>query len=158
MNYSIVYSSVTGNTEKLAKAIKNHIGACYFGKPSNEALEADVIFVGFWATKNSCSADIQRFIEKMANKKVFIFGTVGYDNTPAYFEEILNNVKSLVPASNTIIGAYACQGKVSEKKQEQLKEAVPEKYEAIKDNLAESIHHPNEKDIDGLLSAVKAAI
>lgn len=158
MNYSIVYSSVTGNTEKLAKAIKNHIGACYFGKPSNEALEADVIFVGFWATKNSCSADIQRFIEKMANKKVFIFGTVGYDNTPAYFEEILNNVKSLVPASNTIIAAYACQGKVSEKKQEQLKEAVPEKYEAIKDNLAESIHHPNEKDIDGLLSAVKAAI
>ena len=158
MNYSIVYSSVTGNTEKLAKAIKNHIGACYFGKPSDEALEADVIFVGFWATKNSCSADIQRFIEKMANKKVFIFGTVGYDNTPAYFEEILNNVKSLVPASNTIIAAYACQGKVSEKKQEQLKEAVPEKYEAIKDNLAESIHHPNEKDIDGLLSAVKAAI
>ena len=158
MNYSIVYSSVTGNTEKLAKAIKNHIGACHFGKPSDEALEADVIFVGFWATKNSCSADIQRFIEKMANKKVFIFGTVGYDNTPAYFEEILNNVKSLVPASNTIIGAYACQGKVSEKKQEQLKEAVPEKYEAIKDNLAESIHHPNEKDIDGLLSAVKAAI
>lgn len=158
MNYSIVYSSATGNTEKLAKAIKNHIGACYFGKPSNEALEADVIFVGFWATKNSCSADIQRFIEKMANKKVFIFGTVGYDNTPAYFEEILNNVKSLVPASNTIIGAYACQGKVSEKKQEQLKEAVPEKYEAIKDNLAESVHHPNEKDIDGLLSAVKAAI
>ena len=158
MDYSIVYSSVTGNTEKLAKAIKNHIGACYFGKPSNEALEADVIFVGFWATKNSCSADIQRFIEKMANKKVFIFGTVGYDNTPAYFEEILNNVKSLVPASNTIIAAYACQGKVSEKKQEQLKEAVPEKYEAIKDNLAESIHHPNEKDIDGLLSAVKAAI
>lgn len=158
MNYSIVYSSVTGNTEKLAKAIKNHIGACYFGKPSNEALEADVIFVGFWATKNSCSADIQRFIEKMANKKVFIFGTVGYDNTPAYFEEILNNVKSLVPASNTIIAAYACQGKVSEKKQEQLKEAVPEKYEAIKDNLAESVHHPNEKDIDGLLSAVKAAI
>lgn len=158
MNYSIVYSSVTGNTEKLAKAIKNHIGACYFGKPSDEALEADVIFVGFWATKNSCSADIQRFIEKIANKKVFIFGTVGYDNTPAYFEEILNNVKSLVPASNTIIGAYACQGKVSEKKQEQLKEAAPEKYEAIKDNLAESVHHPNEKDIDGLLSAVKAAI
>lgn len=158
MNYSIVYSSVTGNTEKLAKAIKNHIGACHFGKPSDEALEADVIFVGFWATKNSCSADIQSFIEKMANKKVFIFGTVGYDNTPAYFEEILNNVKALVPASNTIIGAYACQGKVSEKKQEQLKEAVPEKYEAIKDNLAESVYHPNEKDIDGLLSTVKAAI
>lgn len=158
MNYSIVYSSVTGNTEKLAKAIKNHIGTCYFGKPSDEALEADVIFVGFWATKNSCSADIQSFIEKIANKKVFIFGTVGYDNTPAYFEEILNNVKDIVPASNTVIGTYACQGKVSEKKQEQLKEAVPEKYEAIKDNLAESVHHPNEKDIDGLLSAVKAAI
>lgn len=96
--------------------------------------------------------------KSLLTKKVFIFGTVGYDNTDAYFEEILNNVKALVPASNTIIGAYACQGKVSEKKQEQLREAVPEKYEAIKNNLAESVHHPNEKDIDGLLSAVKAAI
>ena len=158
MNYSIVYSSVTGNTAKLAEAINNHLGASYVGKPSNEALNADVIFVGFWATKNSCSADIQAFIEKLTNKKVFIFGTVGYDNTDAYFEEILNNVKALVPASNTIIGAYACQGKIKKKKQEQLREAVPEKYEAIKNNLAESVHHPNEKDIDGLLSAVKAAI
>lgn len=48
--------------------------------------------------------------------------------------------------------------KFQKKKQEQLREAVPEKYEAIKNNLAESVHHPNEKDIDGLLSAVKVAI
>ena len=47
MNYSIVYSSVTGNTAKLAEAINNHLGASYVGKPSNEALNADVIFVGF---------------------------------------------------------------------------------------------------------------
>lgn len=76
-------------------------------------MEADVIFVGFWAIGNSCGADVKNFIEKLSGKKVFIFGTVGYDNTQEYFDGILNNVKALVPSSNTIIGTYACQGKVA---------------------------------------------
>lgn len=52
MKYAVVYSSVTGNTEKLAEVIKNKVGQCYFGKPCDEAIEADVIFVGFWAIGN----------------------------------------------------------------------------------------------------------
>ena len=62
MKYAIVYSSITGNTKKLAESIKNKITECYFGNPSDEALSADTIFLGFWAAKNSCSADVQSFI------------------------------------------------------------------------------------------------
>lgn len=158
MKYAIVYNSVTGNTEKLAETIKNKVGECYFGKPSDEALAADVIFVGFWATRNSCSADIQAFIEKLSNKKVFIFGTVGYFNTKEYYEKVLNNVKSHVPSSTTIIGTYICQGKVSDAMQNRIKEAKPEKYELIKDNLEEAANHPNEDDIKSLITEVDKVI
>ena len=154
MKYAIVYSSITGNTKKLAKAIKNKVGECYFGKPSDEALEADVIFIGFWAAKNSCPADIQEFIEKLSNKKIFLFGTVGYFNTKEYFEEVLNNAKSHVPSSNTIIGTYMCQGKVSDSWQNKIKEGSPEKYELIKNNLEESMNHPNEDDIKSLIMEI----
>ena len=154
MKYAIVYSSITGNTKKLAETIKNKVGECYFGKPSDEALEADIIFIGSWAAKNSCTPDIQEFIEKLSNKKVFIFGTAGYSNTKEYFEEILNNVKSHVPSSNTIIGTYMCQGKVSDSWQNKIKEGSPEKYELIKNNLKESMNHPNEDDIKSLIMEI----
>lgn len=154
MKCAVVYSSVTGNTAKLAETIKDRVDACYFGKPSDEALTADVIFVGFWAIGNSCGADIKDFLEKLSNKKVFIFGTVGYDNTQEYFNSILDNVKANVPSSNVIIGSYVCQGKVSDAKKAQIKEKMPEKYEAIKDKLAESVNHPNEQDINGLIAEI----
>lgn len=154
MKYAVVYSSITGNTKKLAEAIKDKVGECYFGNPSDEALSADTIFIGSWTTKNSCSPDIKAFIEKLSDKKIFLFGTAGYNNTKEYFEEILSNVKSCVPSSNNIIGAYMCQGKVSDKKQESIKTEKPEMYEAIKDNLAESVNHPNEEDIKSLISEI----
>ncbi|NME84369.1 flavodoxin family protein [Clostridium sp. SM-530-WT-3G] len=155
MKYAIVYSSITGNTKKLAESIKNKITECYFGNPSDEALSADTIFLGFWAAKNSCSADVQSFIEKLSGKKLFIFGTAGYNNTKEYFEEILSNVKSHVPSSNTIIGTYMCQGKVSDTKQDMIKKDNAEMYKAIKDNLAESERHPNEDDIKALISEIE---
>lgn len=154
MKYSIVFSSVTGNTKKLAETIKNKVGECYFGKPCDEALEADIIFIGFWTAGNSCGADIKAFIEKLSGKKVFIFGTAGYDNTKEYFSGILDSVKKLVPQSNTIIGTYMCQGRVSDAIQNKIKKAMPEKFEAIKDNLVESLNHPNENDIKLLISEI----
>lgn len=154
MKYSIVFSSVTGNTKKLSETIKNKVDECYFGKPCDEALDADVIFVGFWTIGNSCGSDIKSFIEKLSGKKVFIFGTAGYDNTKEYFSGILDSVKKLVPQSNTIIGTYMCQGRVSDAIQNKIKEAMPEKFEAIKDNLVESLNHPNENDIKLLISEI----
>ncbi len=50
MNYMIVYSSITGNTEIIAKAIKDALdeNCCiYFGKPDGIlAQDAEIIFVG----------------------------------------------------------------------------------------------------------------
>lgn len=158
MKYAIVYSSITGNTKKLAESIKNKINDCYFGKPSDEALSADTIFLGFWTIKNSCSDDVKSFIEKLSDKNIFIFGTAGYNNTKEYFEQILSNVKSYVPSSNTIIGTYMCQGKVSDAKQDMIKKDKPEMYEAIKDNLAESVHHPNDDDVKALISEIDKVI
>lgn len=155
MKKAVVYSSVTGNTRKLAEAICDKVGAQYCGKPCDEALEAENIFVGFWATRNSCGEDIKGFIEKLSGKRVFIFGTAGYNNTKEYFDEILNSVKAIVPDSNTIVGAYMCQGKVSDTMKAKIKDMKPEMYEAIKEKLAVGESHPDENDISGLLAEIE---
>ncbi|MDO5293119.1 MAG: flavodoxin family protein [bacterium] len=152
MKYAIVFSSVTGNTRKLAEAIQKRVNTCYFGEPSEAALEADFIFIGFWAQKNSCGADTKKFIESLSGKKVFIFGTAGYNSTKQYFDEILKSVEVLVPKSNTIVGTYMCQGKVSDVMKDRIKQAKPEMYEAIKDNLVEAESHPDEVDISSLIT------
>ena len=57
MRYSIVYSSNTGNTRQLAEAIEQQLPAgdlLYCGAPDAAALQADVLFVGFWTDKGSC--------------------------------------------------------------------------------------------------------
>ena len=92
MTYSIVYSSVTGNTEQLAQAIQQAVGATYCGKPSDEALAADTIFIGFWSTRYSCGADIQAFMKQLSGKKVFLFGTAGFGDTKEFYE----NYKDLI--------------------------------------------------------------
>ena len=158
MKYAVVYSSVTNNTKKLAETIKSTVGAEYCGKPSDEALVADVVFVGFWATRNSCGADIQAFMQKLSNKKVFLFGTAGYNDTQEYFEEILTNAKEYIPTSNEIIGTYMCQGKVTDAMQERIKEVMPEKYELIKDKLASSVNHPNQTDLDALIATIEKVL
>ncbi|NLZ35444.1 MAG: hypothetical protein GX889_11205, partial [Clostridiales bacterium] len=75
-----------------------------------------------------------------------MFGTAGYNNTKEYFDGILASVKSLFSASNTVIGSYMCQGRVSEAVKDKVKNGMLEKYEAIKDKLIEAENHPNEKD------------
>ena len=158
MKYAVVYSSVTNNTKKLAEAIQNKVGAEYCGKPSEEALAADVVFVGFWATRNSCGVDVQAFMQNLSHKKVFLFGTAGYNDTQEYFEEILNNAKEHLPTSNELIGTYMCQGKVTDAMQERIKEVMPEKYELIKDKLASSINHPNQTDLDALTATIEKVL
>ncbi|MFI3249698.1 MAG: flavodoxin family protein [Eubacteriales bacterium] len=155
MKNAIVYSSASGNTEKLAEAIKNKVGdVIYCGKVDDAALEADVIYVGFWAMKFTCGPDIQGFLEKLQGKKIFLFGTAGYDDTEEYFKSILDAAKGNIPASNTVIGEYMCMGKVSEAKQKSIKEMDEAKFNGMKAKLDKAESHPNQDDLTKLTSLI----
>ncbi len=144
----IMYSSISGNTKKLAELINSNVNASYCGKIKE--VTSDVIYVGFWTTKNSCSDDVAKLLEGLNNKKVFLFGTCGYNNTEEFYNEILTNVKSKVNSSNTIIGEFICQASVSDAKMKALKETHPN-YEKMKPLLEESLNRPLQSDLDNLL-------
>ena len=66
MKYSIVFSSVTGNTRQLADAILSVLpqeNLRYFGPPAEIALEADRLYVGFWTDKGHCNKEISTFLK-----------------------------------------------------------------------------------------------
>ncbi|MFI3329385.1 MAG: flavodoxin family protein [bacterium] len=149
----IMFNSISGNTKKLALTIKEVLGDVYCG--DIKEVESDVVFVGFWATKNSCDPKVQALLESLNNKKVFLFGTCGYNNSQEFFDLVLDNAKAHINDTNEFIGGFVCQGKVSDAKQKSLKETHPN-YEGLKPFLEESVNHPSVDDLDALKKLVSS--
>lgn len=72
MKYAICYSSRTGNTGKLAEAIRQTLptlDCVYCGAPHVAANSADVIFAGFWTDKGTCDSQMGEFLQTLENKR-----------------------------------------------------------------------------------------
>ena len=91
--YTIIYSSKTGNTEKLAETIYNtlsHDKCDYYGSIDNIGNElSNIIYVGFWTEKGNADSLTLKFLEQLKCKKIFLFGTAGYGESDKYFENII---------------------------------------------------------------------
>lgn len=159
MRYAIVYSSKTGNTRLLAEALRETLpreDCLYFGPPCDQALEASVLYVGFWTDKGTCDQDAGDFLKKLVpGQQVFLFGTAGFGGGEAYFSKILTNVRENIGEGVTLTGTYMCQGK--------MPQAVRRRYEAMEesprrqamlDNFDRALHHPDQGDLDALKQAV----
>ncbi len=157
MKYMIVYSSITGNTEIIAKAIKDVLdeSCCiYYGKPDGILThDADIIFVGFWVFKGSCAEGIKKYLGTLENKKIFLFGTAGFGGSEIYFETILKDVKEYISKSNIIVGSFMCQGKMSHnvlERYQKLLEEQPENSNILNmiNNYENALTHPDMHDVE----------
>lgn len=165
VKYSIVYSTVTGNTRQLAevveKTLTNHT-CVYTGRPDEAALDAPVLVFGFWTWRSTCSKDLQAFLKTVRDKRVFIFGSAGASPAKTdYYERVIGAVCDLVHESNEIAGTFMCQGR--------MPESVKRKYEEGRDhhptrtreeklaNYEAALSHPDEDDLRNLEAAVRNA-
>ncbi len=163
--YSIIYSSKTGNTKKLAETIYKILpqNECdyYCAADKIDYELSDVIYIGFWTEKGDADSLTIEFLKQLKNKKIFLFGTAGYGESEKYFKNIINNVKRNIDSSNIIIGTFMCQGK--------MPLSVRARYEKMKqqnnlsinvDNLItnfdKALSHPNEKDLKKLEKIIKS--
>ena len=145
MSYAIVYSSRTGNTELLARAIQSALPAedcLYFGGPDAAALAA--------------------FLATVEHKEVFLFGTAGFGSQPAYFQAVLKRVQANLGQGCTLVGSYMCQGKMPQavRRRYEAMLAAPDhapNLEAMIENFDHALSHPDTADLDGLTKAVLAA-
>lgn len=157
MEYMIVYSSNTGNTQVIAKAIKDTLNenACvYYGKPGKTVPQnASVIFVGFWVQRGSCSEEIKQYLKSLENKKIALFGTAGFGGSEDYFETILAEVKQHISESNEVIGSLMCQGKMPHsvlERYQKLLETKPNDGNVLNIiyNYNNALSHPDTLDVE----------
>ena len=157
--YSIIYSSKTGNTQKLAEAIHNILPKdnCQYYKAIEKApkILSNLLYIGFWTEKGTADTQAIEFLKQLKNKKIFLFGTAGYVGSQNYFEGIINNVKKNIDSSNTLIGTFMCQGKMPfsvkkryEKMQEQNNSSL--KINDLIANFDKALSHPDAADLKKL--------
>ncbi len=153
MEYLVVYSSRTGNTEKLAMEIFEALPGKSkdVQKVEEHRGEADTYFVGFWNYKGICSEDILNFLEGLHGKNIALFGTCGMGQDRKYCRQVARRMEALIPEDNRYLGAFLCSGKVSPH--------VLEKYRSMEGAMGrfwlremtqayqEAMLHPDERDL-----------
>ena len=156
--YSIIFSSLTGNTKILAETIRAVLPAedCdYFGAPETAELYSEMLYVGFWTDKGNADSAALGLLSKLRGKEIFLFGTAGFGGSAAYFRKILDHVKQSVDPSNTVVGEYMCQGKMPQSVRDRYMKmkAQPEhpaNIDALIENFDRALSHPDEDDLERL--------
>lgn len=160
--YSIIYSSRTGNTARLAQRLNEvfpRSDCAYFGPPEGDPADAKLLFVGFWTDKGDCDATVAAFLEHLRDTRVFLFGTAGFGASPEYYECILSHVRTHLNDSNTVAGSYMCQGRMPAAVRQRyaaMQEQEWEKARELLDNFDRALPHPDARDLERLERAVES--
>lgn len=154
MKTLITYSSLTGNTKKVAEGI-------YKIAPSNSLIariedyidpsDFDYILVGFWVDKGTADKKAIRYIERLEGKKVGIFATLGAYPDSEHAKDSLKRTRKLIELKNEVVAEFICHGKVDPKLIERFKNLPAGNPHALTDERKkrheEASKHPDERDI-----------
>ena len=157
-NFSIIFSSLTGNTKKLADTIHEmlpHDKCDYFGENDSRVPQSDLLYIGFWTDKGNADHKTLELLAKLKNKKIFLFGTAGFGGSDVYFKKILEQVRQSIDSSNVVIGEYMCQGKMPLSGRERyikMKESPehPANLDMLIKNFDCALSHPDGEDLERL--------
>ena len=164
-HYSIIFSSVTGNTKLLANAIRDALpqeNCDYFGTSSiRENPTSELLFIGFWTDKGTADENTLNLLKALHDKKIFLFGTAGFGGIEEYYQKILAKTKDAIDASTTLVGEYMCQGKMSLSVKERYVKMIEEhghkpNLDALLENFDSALSHPDANDLEKLKELVAA--
>ena len=163
MGVQIVYTSRTGNTEKLAEAVFAAVPV----KEKNvkrivertERDDGEMYLVGFWTDRGTASSEILDLLGKLHGKQVALFGTCGMGNVPEYYDRILNGVAAFIPEDCEYLGGFLCQGKMPiqvRKRYEVMQNTSnTQQVEMLLHNFDEALLHPDRQDLKAVADFVK---
>ena len=148
MKALVTYYSVTGNTEKLARAIYEAIHVDKELLPVQEiksTMGYDIIFVGFPVQAHSVPAKLIPFFKGLtAGQNVALFCTHGSLRGGQLPKQALEHAVGLATGAK-IVGTFGVRGRVSEKVIDALMKQV--EHRAWAEEAQGAHEHPNDMDL-----------
>lgn len=152
MKTLIVFSSQTGNTEKICRAAAAAMPDCTI-LPVCEAPEPndyDLVIVGYWVNRGMPDALSIDYLKSISNAKVALLGTLGAWPDSDHAKECMAKGEELLSGrNNTVFGTFLCQGKVDPRIVEMMQKRGDTAHpmtEERKARLAEAAKHPDAND------------
>lgn len=151
----IIYSSITGNTKKVAESIfdfltdmdaeiNSHKASgtlchdfytflkCFkielhdIKTFHSEISDEDITIICFWCRRASLDDSSISFLDKMHGKNIMAVGTLSGDANGKYGDRVRKNVQRAVAHANNCLGVHLCQGHSSLKRIEPRRHLDPE--------------------------------
>lgn len=164
MKTLVVYTSLTGNTKKVAEAVAAALpGAELFPvKDAPDPAAYDFVAMGFWVDKGLPNKEAGEYMRRIAGKKVFTFFTLGASAASLHAKTCAEAAPKAYGEGTLQLGAYWCQGAIDPKLIEWMKK-LPEGNphaptpEAQK-RWAEAAKHPDAADLGAAAKAAAEAL
>ncbi len=160
MKILTIYSTLTGNTKMVAEAISKHhnfdiINAKEF---NDEMINIyDKIIVGGWIDKGDIDTLSQKIIDKIKEKIVGYFFTLGADPNSEHAKNIYQKIDDrFLKNNNKIENRFACMGKIDPRLTEKMKQNTNPHHpwdEKRKRTHEIASTHPDENDIQNAIKA-----
>lgn len=159
---TVVYSSKTGNTKRVAEAIAAACETEALALTADMTVATDMVAVGYWVDKGMPNAEALHFLESLNGKKVFLFGTLGADADSEHATRTKENARNLIAERNVLLGEFLCQGAIDPKLIEMFKQFPPDHPHAITPErlarYARAAKHPDAADLAAAQAAIRAAL
>lgn len=165
MKAAVVYSTLTGNTKKVAEAFCSGLGEgveIFDVANAPDPAAYDLVAVGFWVDRGHPDAKAMDYMKKITGKKVFSFFTLGAKPKTAHAFKCAYTAASFYGAGCEQIGVWHCQGAIDPKLIEQMRKmpkvsgnphaATPE----TEARWAAAAAHPDADDLAAATEAAKA--
>lgn len=159
----IVYSSITGNTEKIARAIYEALefeADIFHVKENPDWTAYENIIIGYWARRAGADYQMRDYMSQIRDKNCGIFATCGtYDNSD-HAKKVLNyGIELLEGNNNRVSSSFICQGRINRTKN-MIHKVYPEGHPYHLDETTRKRHlsaynRPNEEDIRKAKEAFK---
>ena len=163
MKAMVIYSSVSGNTKRVAQAIGSGLNMpVYSVKEAPSVADYDVLLCGFWNDKSMACTEMATYLKELTGKKIFLFGTMTEDPNSYLGDRCQENVEAIVTEQNEVLDTFLCLGKTSEKVLAYFKTLpLDDPHGFSPENIAKynrASTHPDEVDCEAAVQAAKAAL
>lgn len=155
MKTLVVYSSLTGNTKKVAQAMAEVLPECTL-VPVEEAPSCvdgyDLVAVGYWVDRGMPDGRIRAWLEGVERARLMFFGTLGAWPDSEHAKECMarGEAMALEPSrGNTVLGSWLCQGKIDPKVLEVMARMAGNVHPMTEERMArirEAEKHPDAED------------
>lgn len=152
MKNLVIYSSMTGNTKKIAEKICETLGDAEIfsvqNAPENFS-EYDLIFLGYWLKRGAPDPLMTKFLPKVHDAKVAFFQTHGTEKNSEHAITAFARAAYLLGENCKIIGTFGCPGKINPSLIERRKNIQNDPHGGEKGfaRWKNAETHPDEKDL-----------